>query len=220
MPLPITGLKLTDVTTEMGLSSTSSLDDCFTEAGGSGFDPTYATAGVDSLKDFRNWTGELNVTVLNDGNMQRYSSSYLSGSIKIVDTALTLLTQDYNDGSGTVAFPTGDTEVDILQGTNEDNFDIVYYLKYDSAGVGKSYSCSSFTGNATFLSKFEWAFGVAAGTGNPAITTGYAQSSNSTFVSATNATTGTTMRVNFRVKASETYTGGATIYLNFSGNDA
>lgn len=57
MPLPINGLKLTDVTTELGLGSTASLQDCFDNATGS-FDPTYATSGVDSLKDFRNYENE------------------------------------------------------------------------------------------------------------------------------------------------------------------
>jgi hypothetical protein len=59
MALPITGLKLSDVRLELGLGSTASLQDCFNAASAGGFDPTYATSGVDSLKDFRNYNAGL-----------------------------------------------------------------------------------------------------------------------------------------------------------------
>jgi len=61
MALSTTTLKLTEVQAELGLGATTSLSACFTEAGGSGFDPIYE-GSKDRLSNFRGYSALASVT--------------------------------------------------------------------------------------------------------------------------------------------------------------
>ena len=104
-------ISLNQVETELGLSGTTSLLDCFANANSYGFDATYGTIDSDNLQAFRGYDDSITLTGTSIGYSVSSAASacVASSSTKYIDNGGTFngCSRIYNDSAGTSKASTG-----------------------------------------------------------------------------------------------------------------